>query len=62
MIEMPKVVLELFNEALDRVRRSVPFKGHVAFVNPPSETTLAAARYDLEHGRDSFVNIMKRLR
>jgi hypothetical protein len=62
MIEMRKVVLELFNEALDRVRRNVPYKGHVALVNPPNETTLAAARYDLEHGRDSFVNIMKRLR
>ena len=61
-IEVRKVVFDLFNQALDRVRLQLPLKGRVSPASAPDSPFVQKAREDLQAGRDSFVRIMDRFR
>lgn len=59
-IEVRKVVLELFNGALDRVRTRVPLKGRIVLTDAPQFEEVTKALGDLAAGRDTFLRIMDR--
>jgi hypothetical protein len=52
LIEIREVVLERFNEVLNRLRKSVPFEGHVSLINPPTKRALVTVLRDLEDGKE----------
>jgi hypothetical protein len=60
-IEIRKVLVDLFNGALDRVRIRVPLKGRIVLADTPTTDEVTSALGDLTAGRDTFIKIMDRL-